>query len=315
MRLLLCLFALSVLCFASNETNITRFLDVSLNTSCPGNLLTAVATSSDGLPAAGIELRLVLYEPYQGLRALQHTDQGGMARFELTKAGKYRLYIYTKNYNHDQYAEFAYPALCPPPPPRQMNITALPDCGKGILLVRAADANGTPLEGAFISVQDGRSWSSLSGKSGEVSFPLDEGDIFINASRGNYSTVGFYSTVDCTPPECLEDGQCASNQYCSEEKCVEAVGTCGYPANHSWVHYTCCSDTDCGNASMCINNTCILRPPPPQPQNITNLSNATPTAKNALPNETVNEGGKGVAGGCLGSALLLAGILIWKKNK
>lgn len=309
MRIAIFLLALASVAFPLNAT-ITRFMSLETSTSCPGNMLLMNATASDGSPATGVELRLVLYEPFQGLRALMHTDQDGLASVQLTKPGSYRVYMYTSDYDHDQYVSFDYPAMCPPPPPSQMNLTVSPQCGEGLLLVTAY-GNGTPLEGVFVSVRNDHGWSSLTGSNGEASFPLEQGDVFINASRENYSSLGFYTTINCTPPECASDLDCPSDSYCVLGNCSKITGGCGFAENHTWFVYRCCSDQDCGNASTCQNHTCAV-PAPPAQSNQTNLSNSTPPAKNASLNETANQGGKGVGGGCLGSILFLASVLAMK---
>src|SRR5262249_25503201 len=143
----------------SDNITITRFIKVAASASCPGNTLTMNLTTSDGAPATGVEIRLVLYEPFQGFRGLEHTDQNGIATIELTKSGKYRISLFTRDYDYDPYTEFDYPSLCPPPPPKQMNISVEPDCGRDITLVTAS-YNGTPLQGVFVS---GENWSSLTG--------------------------------------------------------------------------------------------------------------------------------------------------------
>jgi hypothetical protein len=269
MRLVLILL-LSLASFHAQDANITRYLYVTTSTSCPGNNLTMNATASDGLPAAGVELRLVLYLPYQGLRALQHTDASGLASVELTKNGSYRLYINTDKYDHPQYVEFEYPELCPPPPPGKMDISVVPDCDAGLLRI-SATGNGTPLEGVFIRTDK---WSSLSGADGSVSFPLDEGDVPISANKTNYTGVSFYYTVSCAPPpECVDDSACREDQYCSGGSCIDLAGDCGFASNHTWFAYRCCEDADCGNLSTCENNACVPKPPPPQ--NKTGMINAT----------------------------------------
>jgi hypothetical protein len=301
MRLALFLLFLAALSFSINVT-VTRYMNVSTSTSCPGDWLFMNATDSEGNPAPDVELRLVLYEPYQGLRALEHTDQNGLASVQLTNTGHFRLYIYTNDYDHDQYVEFDYPARCPPPPPKTMNITVTPDCADNLLVISAA-SGGAPLSGVVITTPD---WSSMSGDSGNVSFPLEEGDIFINASKTGYSNPQFYYTVSCAPPpECTDDAACGTNQSCVGGRCENLSGTCGYPENHTWVHYTCCSDSDCGSTSMCLNNTCVLRPALPA-TNQTILPNPSTT------NQTKPRPPSGTGTCPIGAALLVAILLLRK---
>jgi hypothetical protein len=257
------------------------------------------ATGSDGLPAFDVELRLVLYLPYQGLRALQHTDQNGLAKVQLTKNGTYRVYINTEKYNTPQYITFQYPKLCPPPPPKSYDIEAEVDCKSNYTIIRAS-VNGTPLSN--VTVQSEK-WSSVTSDSGEVHFPLEEGYLYVSASRSGYSTKQFYVYVTCEPePECESDSACAQNQYCSGGNCTNLTGSCGFPENHTWFVYECCSDSVCGFGFECKNNSCVEKPKPVI-QNIT---------KNET-NQTANETGKpdgGVGSFCIGMILSLFLFLI-----
>ena len=102
------------------EADIVYYLGLEMETSCPGDILSVDAIASNGEPAPDVELRLVLHEPFQGLRALKHTDSDGHTFFELTRNGTYRIYINTDAYNHETYEIFQYPESCPPPPPEQL---------------------------------------------------------------------------------------------------------------------------------------------------------------------------------------------------
>jgi hypothetical protein len=313
MRAAVILLLIAAASFAENAT-IIRFMNVTTSTSCPGDWLFMNATDSEGSPAPDVELRLVLYEPYQGLRALEHTGQDGLASVQLTNAGHYRLYMYTAGYNHDQYVEFDYPALCPPPPPKAMNVTAYANCTDMLLHV-SVSSGGSPLPGVFVTTQD---WSSMTADSGNASFPFSEGYIFINASKAGYSNPAFYYLASCAPPpECTDDSGCADGQSCLGQECINLTGSCGYPQNHTWVRYACCGDGDCGNASMCVNNTCVLRPAPPPPspqkQNMASLpANASmqnTTSSNQTGNAQTRE-----TGNCLGSAFILGAVLMFSRR-
>lgn len=264
-------FSLLLLClaFADNETEIKRSLTLITSTSCPGDLLLMNATASDGMPAFDVELRLVLYVPYQGLRALQHTDENGLASVQLTKNGTYRVYINTEKYNTPQYITFQYPKLCPPPPPKSYEIEAEVDCKNNYTIIRAS-VNGTPLSN--LTVQSEK-WSSVTSDSGEVSFPLELGYLYVSASRSGFSTKQFFVYVTCEPePECESDSMCTESQYCSGGSCLSLGGDCGFAANHTWFNYECCSDSGCGFGMECLNNSCVEKPKPQIP-NITNQTN------------------------------------------
>ncbi len=295
MRKAVFLLILAAVSFPDNAT-VVRFMNVTTGTSCPGDWLYMNATASDGTPAPDVELRLVLYEPYLGLRALEHTDENGLASVQLTRTGHYRLYMYTNDYNHDDYVEFDYPSLCPPPPPLGMNVSVSVDCADRIVSITAA-SNGTPLSGVFVAAQE---WSSLTGDSGEVSIPLQEGDLFINATRQGYTSQAFYYTVSCVQPQCTDPSQCSDNQACLAQECVNLTGSCGYAANHTWNGYACCTDSDCGALSRCVGNTCVPREMPPfiQNQDKTNVSSSPANNSSELPSPSKPNA-------CLGSILLL----------
>lgn len=299
MRFLVLLVILLPLAFADNETVIKRSLTLTTSASCPGDILLMNATASDGKPASGVELRLVLYEPFQGLRALQHTDGDGLASVQLTKNGTYRVYINTEDYNAPQYVTFKYPKLCPPPPPQDYEISAEADCRNNQTIIRAS-ANGTPLSN--VTVQSEK-WSSVTPESGKVTFPLEEGYLFLTSSRPGYSTKQFYVFVTCEPePECEDDLSCAENQYCSGGSCLNLTGDCGFTANHTWFVYECCSDSACGAGFGCRNNSCVAKPVPPAP-NIT---------ENGTKNET-GEPEKPEPGACPSVAAL--GLLLLLSRK
>lgn len=176
------------------EANITYHLNLEMESSCPGNILNVEAIASNGEPAPDVELRLVLYSPYQGLRALKHTDVNGQTFFELTKNGTYRIYINTDAYDHEQYEEFYYPEMCPAPPPRQMNISVEADCDSRILKINVTDA-GIPLENVFVHSLH---WSSMSGSIGIAALPLEQDDYFVIAEKDGYNPQTIFLEDVCT---------------------------------------------------------------------------------------------------------------------
>jgi hypothetical protein len=271
------------LAFAQEEPEITRYLNLTAEDSCPGNLLDVKAIASDGSPAFDVELRLVLVVPYQGLRALQHTDVNGSAKFELTKSGSYRIYINTDDYNHPKYVEFEYPSLCPPPPPKPLDISVEADCAAGTMII-SAESEGSPADGVFVRTQ---SWSSVTGKDGAVLLPLEKGDVLISANKSNHSFVQFYYTISCEPPpipECETHDDCEGNEYCGDGECILVTGECGFAENHSWYQYPCCNDSDCDAGLACVSNFCEQKQLPPTPNISIDDSNITEneTGKPAL---------------------------------
>ncbi|MBU0532470.1 hypothetical protein KKB44_03175 [Candidatus Micrarchaeota archaeon] len=263
MRIFLFLFLIS-LTFAAN---VTPFLNLELETSCPGNFLNITTILSNGTAAADVELRLVRHIPYQGLRAIQHTNENGTASVELTNTGEYRIYIENSDYyNSDTFVEFNYSEMCPLPPPEEFNLSIEVNCNASILKITASK-DGIPLENVFINTQN---WSSLTGTTGTVFFLLEEGWTLIRANKSGYVYKESIINIVCTPPECITDENCTYNQYCFNESCINLTGVCGYPENHSWIGYECCEDGGCEMNFVCLNNSCISLPP--QPENINNVS-------------------------------------------
>lgn len=273
--LLLSLFILSISFAAEHELPI---FNVSILGECPGDILHINTSLSDGTKPEGAELRLVLREPFQGLRAIQWTDENGSATMEISKPGIYRLYIGKSDlYESPQYVTFNYSEMCPPPPPKSYNLTVEADCGRGIIEV-SISRDGQPLEDMLVTTKD---WSSLTGDTGRVSFPLEEGFYYIKAQKSGFATYEGYAEIDCAPPECRSDADCADDRFCFDESCYNLTGECGFPANHTWFIYPCCDASDCDPGFDCANHSCVELPP----VNITvNLTNAT--AQNLSLNET-----------------------------
>ena len=142
--------------------------------------------------------------------------------------------------------------MCPPPPPKSIGIEVNQYCDLGIVTVTVTDESG-PLENALVRTKE---WSSFTDASGTVAFPLEEGWFYISVNKTHYSFREFYAEVNCAPPECLSNEDCRSDQFCADEKCIDLIGMCGYPEDHFWVEYECCSDGDCFNETICIENFC-----------------------------------------------------------
>lgn len=172
---------------------ITYWVDLSTEASCPGDILTVDATASNGVPASDVELRLVLYEPFQGLRALKHTDAHGQTFFELTKNGTYRIYINTDVYHHDKYITFEYPEMCPAPPSQQMLVGVEMFCDSSLMKINITDGT-SPLANVFVQ---SKYWSTMSGSTGTVFLPLEEDDYFLFFERRGYNSGTFLFENPC----------------------------------------------------------------------------------------------------------------------
>jgi hypothetical protein len=275
MRILIFLLLLMLPAFSAN---ITYFMNLSMTATCPGNTLNINATTSAGTPATDVELRLVLYSPYQGLRALMHTDKDGLASVELTKAGEYRMYINTDKYNHPRFVGFDYSKLCPLPPPKGLNISIEHNCNSRIMKITAKD-KGVALKDVFIT---NGNWSSLSDSNGAVVFPFEEGGIWITANKSGFKSIAAYTNISCAPPECLRHEDCTTDHYCWGGDCLNISGECGFAENHTWFVYECCLDTACDSGNECIDHFCM---PLLNASNATIISNITNTTKG---NDTSN---------------------------
>jgi len=174
--------------------------------------------------------------------------------------------------------EFSYPEMCPPPPPKSFNLSVEPDCNNSLLIVTVTE-EGEPLEDVFVSTEG---WSALTQSIGKVSFPLKEGIVFISANKSGYSHQEMFLDINCTPPECLEDEDCAVDQYCWDYQCLNLTGDCGFAANHTWFVYECCSDPDCETGFECLNNNCVFKPPP---LNVTNITDENISINETMPPE------------------------------
>lgn len=56
---------------------------------------------------------------------------------------------------------------------------------------------------------------------------------------------------------CLNDNQCQWDSICLLGTCKRLNGSCGYPENHSWKSYDCCSDSMCNMGYYCQEHSCL----------------------------------------------------------
>ncbi len=168
-------------------------LNLTTSTSCPGDVLTVHAQTSDNSSPSGFQLRLLLYNPYNGLVDTFFTDANGSASINLSRAGYYRIYFNTTAYTHPDYVDFNH-ALCPPLPPDQINLSISADCSRDILLINAT-SQGAPLGDVFLSAD---SWSSMTSQSGSAAIPFQGGDYaFISAQKGSFAPWGGWFATGC----------------------------------------------------------------------------------------------------------------------
>ncbi len=190
MRIFPILILMIAIAFASDGA---RYLNLTTSTSCPGDVLTVHAQTSDNSSPAGFQLRLLLYNPYNGLRNVLFTDANGSASVNLSRTGYYRLYFNTTAYIHPDYVDFNY-TLCPQPPANQINLSISADCARDILRVNAT-SQGFPLGDVFISVD---SWSSMTGQSGRAAIPFQgDGYVFMSAQKGSLAPWSGWFETGC----------------------------------------------------------------------------------------------------------------------
>ncbi len=282
--LLLALLILVAISNAQLNLTITRALSLEMNTTCPGDILHVYAVASDGTPVPDAELRLVLYEPYLGLRALQHTDQAGDASFELKATGYYQVYVRLVNdtYNHPNYFDFNYTSKCPPPPPKKLSVEITKNCASGVLVLNISSGSGPEGDVLVTSPQ----WSSLSGSDGTAVIPFEQGYVLLHLEKAGFTGVNISERILCSG--CLADFDCADDERCdnSSSSCVpvNATGPCGFFYDHAWYPYQCCQDADCGNGNglACLNNSCVVKAPiqPIMNNSIQNISIQNNTNQN-----------------------------------
>ncbi len=78
-------------------------------------------------------------------------------------------------------------------------------------------------------------------------------------TEGEAITECFASSVDLDEAECGGDEDCADDEECKYEQCVEVeCYWCQYVEGHKCVPYECCMDEQCLTGEYCLNHTCIL---------------------------------------------------------
>ena len=81
-------------------------------------------------------------------------------------------------------------------------------------------------------------------------------------STGVSGSDGACVTCSTIPGYCTSDSQCASNQRCSNNRCVAvSCSTCYYASNHTCARNTSCclNNNDCSSSQKCVNNRCVKK--------------------------------------------------------
>ncbi len=273
MRLLVFFLVLISVSAAREELPV---IHLDMTTSCPGNNLHIVATAN-GVPAEDVEIRLVLYEPFYGLRALKHTDSKGEADFQVDKTGKYRVYLSSDYYEHEPFEILFVPNLCPPPPAKQFNVSTALNCKQGLVLISVYHG-GEAISDATV---ESSGWAALTPSDGILIFPIEGNEMKIKVFKAGFANKSGILDTRCSF-SCISSQDCEEDEYCVQGDCKQLTGECGRPINHTWVPYECCDDSACPEDLYCRAFICVVLPkePPEPPDNglndTANESGATP---------------------------------------
>ncbi len=128
---------------STNQANATSESS-SIGILCPENLLQIVIKSKDSKPVSDVEIRLILYEPYQGLKQQKVTDQDGKAVFNMSKEldGKYQLQFEKTGYlkPDDVFFDFVHCKVETPPPVLDLMIPDKTEVGKEFIAKATKDS-------------------------------------------------------------------------------------------------------------------------------------------------------------------------------
>ncbi len=141
-----------------------------------------------------------------------------------------------------------------------MSVSFSTSCEENVVSV----SSGGPLEDAEVKVFDKDTLSDVASgstnSSGEFGFMGCGTDVKIVVVKSGYSTETLYkSLVDCTgcALECIDDADCAENEKCHTNMCVDIDCPCGTISDHSCNAYSCCQDSDCGANQTCVDHECV----------------------------------------------------------
>ena len=96
----------------------------------------------------------------------------------------------------------------------------------------------------------------------ELGYSRSCGSGYSANSAGVSGSDGACVTCSTIPGYCTSDSQCASNQRCSNNRCVAvSCSTCYYASNHTCARdSSCClSNSDCAGNQKCTNNKCVAK--------------------------------------------------------
>ena len=147
-----------------------------------------------------------------------------------------------------------------------------PACEGNVLTVTS---RGDPVENAQVTIYDEDTFGDVAtGKTdedGEFDFDSCGRDVRIYVKKNGYlstNDVFELDSCDCAveepAPECTADAECASDEVCQENACVEIPCECGYISERACTPYECCSDSDCEEGQICTDNVCAAAVPEPE---------------------------------------------------
>lgn len=152
---------------------------------------------------------------------------------------------------------------------KSMVINASMACPDNVLIVEVKEKNGKPIPLVEVNILKTEPFiehlaTGYTNSSGITSFPIkNAGAYIIRAKKADYKTTVEELELSLCPVSqppfimCINDEDCADYQYCHNGICEVVTGVCGYPFNHTWVHYQCCSDEDCDPDEVCTDHVCV----------------------------------------------------------
>lgn len=210
-------------------------LNLSWEQVCPENGM-LVNVRSDGSTVSGVEVRLLLQDPYYGLIDQQDSNESGQVMFNTDITGTYWIYAHGSGYYSFGPLEAEYTA-CEPEVTEGCDVDS--DCAS---TETCEGGTCTQVECECGMIEDRTCVPYECCSDTECS----EGEV----CTGNQCVI---------EPGCTTDSDCADEETCSSEICIPVeTGECGYVQNHSWQDYECCQDSECADYpyEKCTSHTC-----------------------------------------------------------
>ena len=145
------------------------------------------------------------------------------------------------------------------PNKKNMDLAIVPSCDTNVVTV---SRRGDPINGARVAIIDVNGSTIAigdTGADGTFEFNACSMTVKVHVSKTGYFTeeeiIDLIACGECEP-QCLEDVDCPSGEYCDDGQCVSISCECGEITGHECVEYSCCNDEQCENG-VCVNNQCV----------------------------------------------------------